>query len=155
MGGAIAGIFDLLLAFADTKLHTGYGPAVVLKAIASGLLGTHAFFRGTGTAFLGLVLHFFIAFAWATYFAVAAIRWLVLIRRPVLSGAICGVVIYLVMYWVVLPLSSFPRPLWRSGMSFGHIALELIGHITLIGIPIAMSVRYCAMRAIGAQRRPI
>lgn len=123
LGGIVAGVLDLLAAITNTRLQIGYGPSMVLKAIASGLLGTHALFRGAGTAFLGLVLHFFVA--------------------------IYGGVIYVVMNWVVLPFSAFPRALWQRDISFRHIAIALGCHVLLIGIPIALSARWCLTRATG------
>lgn len=141
LGGGIAGALDILWAFLSTWLRTGYGPPVVLKAVASGLLGTHAFFRGTGTALLGLVLHFFIAFCWAALFAAIALRCGLLSRGTAVAGMLYGVVIYVVMNWVVLPLSAFPKPLLHHTAI--EAALELLDHILLIGLPIALSLRYC------------
>ena len=142
MGGAIAGALDLSFACLNTWLRSGYGPFTVFKAIASGFLGMRALLGGTGIAFLGLVLHFYIAFAWAAFFAVAAMRWTILIRRPVLYGVLYGVMIFAVMEWIVLPLSAYPKPVWRLGISPEQIALGLAAHILLIGLPIALSVRY-------------
>jgi hypothetical protein len=144
MGSAIAGALDLTFACLNTRLQTGYGLSVVFKAIASGLVGTHAFFRSAGIAFLGLVLHLYIAFVWAAFFAVAATRWTVLIHHAALSGALYGVLVYIGMYGGFLPLSSYPKSLWRHGISFGQISLDLIG------LPMALSVRYCARRATHA-----
>jgi len=142
LGGTIAGVLDLLMAVLDTRLRSGQGPSVVLKAIASGLPGTHAFFRGTGTAFLGLVLHFFIAFAWASYFGAAAVHWSVLTRRAMLCGALYGAIVYAVMQRVVLPSSAYPKPLWQ-GISFGHIAIGLGAYACSFGSRIALSMWYC------------
>lgn len=89
LGGAISGVLDLLAAFVSTRLQSGFGRSVVLKAIASGLLGTHAFSRSTGTAFLGLVLHFFIAFLWAAFIAVAITRWEFVTGSAECSTALC------------------------------------------------------------------
>jgi len=144
-GAAIAGALDLSFACLNTWLRSGYGPSMVLKAIASGLLGTHAFFRGTGIAFLGLVLHFYIAFIWAAFYAAAATRWSILARHAVLGGGLYGILVFIFMKWVVLPLSAYPRLLWRQGISFGQIALELAAHVLLVGLPIALSVRSGAM----------
>jgi hypothetical protein len=150
IGGAIAGVLDLASAFLSTWLQSGYGPSVVLKAVASGLLGTHALFQGTGTAFLGLVLHFSIAFAWTACFAFAATHWNILMREAVLCGTLYGTLIYLTMEWIVLPLSAFPKPWLQQNNSFGKIGLGLTCHILLIGLPMSLSVRYFNMRTAGA-----
>lgn len=148
LGGSLAGVFDILWAFLSTWLRTGYGPPVVLKAVASGLLGTHAFFRGTGTAFLGLVLHFCIAFLWTGIFALVAILWQPLLRQAEVAGMLYGAVIYAGMNWGVLPLSAFPRPLLHHPP--GQTALDLAEHMLFIGLPIALSLRYCVSRASHA-----
>ena len=60
-----------------------------------------------------------------------------LVRRPVLTGAVYGIGLYLVMNYVVLPLSAAgtsPKfPLW--------IGLTVLVHMFLIGVPIALFVR--------------
>jgi uncharacterized membrane protein YagU involved in acid resistance len=155
LGGMTAGALDLSFACLNARLRGGFGPSMVLKAIASGLLGTHALFRGTGIAFLGLVLHFYIAFIWAAFFAVAALRWPILARHAVLCGALYGVFIFVVMKWIVLPLSAYPKPLWRNGISFGQLVLELAAHILLVGLPIALSVRYFTTRAANVHLRTL
>jgi hypothetical protein len=116
MGDASAGTLAALLVFLDTRLHSGSGPSVVLRAIASGLLGTHAFFRGTGTAFLGLVLHFFVACVLAS-----------------------SIIVYARTYRVVLPLSAFPKSLWWQCISFRTRTLWIFAHTLLIGPPIALA----------------
>lgn len=155
MGGAIAGALDLSFACLSTWLRSGYGPFTVFKAIASGFLGMRALLGGTGIAFLGLVLHFYIAFAWAAFFGVAAMRWIVLTRRPVLCGVLYGVLVFVVMEWVVLPTTAYPKSLWRLGISPEQIALGLAAHILLIGLPIALSVRYFTGRTIKVPPRDL
>lgn len=120
---------------------------MVLKAIASGLRGTHAFFRGTGTAFLGLVLHFFIACDWAAIFVATAGNWSYLTHRGcVVRGMLYDFAIYIVMNEVVPPLSGFPKSLWRNSMWFEHIGLGIAGYALFIGLHIASRMRYSVAR---------
>jgi len=70
---------------------------------------------------------------------VLASRYLpALVRRPVLAGAVYGVAIYVVMNWVVIPLSSIgPKP-------FPPLIVLITGllvHMFLIGVPIALAAR--------------
>ena len=110
-------------------------PAIrVPQSIATGFLGQLAYHDGAISASFGLILHYLIAFAVAgTYMYVSG--ELPLHRKPILSGAIYGVVVYCVMNYIVIPISNFyPQP---------HFAVRplingIIGHILLIGIPLGL-----------------
>jgi hypothetical protein len=132
VGGAIAGTLDLISAF----ITYGWG---VPKGIASGVLGTSAFQGGIGTWFLGVVLHYTIAFGAAAVFCLAA-AWLpALAHRFWVTGPLYGIVVYFFMQRVVLPLSAFPF----RGQSTPLPALiqGVAVHMILIGLPVAFSAR--------------
>src|SRR4026209_1674952 len=107
-GTLVVGILDLADAFVFFGLR-GARPIRILQSIASGLLGRGAYSGGAGTAFLGAVLHFFIAFLIVAAFFAPSRYFSILRRAPVRSGLIYGVVVYLVMNFVVLPLSAAGR----------------------------------------------
>ena len=113
-------------------------PARLLQSVASGVLGTAAFDGGIPAAALGLVLHFGMSFVWAGIFGVAAVRLPALLRRPLLSGILFGVVVFLAMRLVVLPLSAFPYPVAFKPLS---TTLDLLSHMFLFGAPIAIAAR--------------
>jgi aryl-alcohol dehydrogenase-like predicted oxidoreductase len=96
---------DLLFTWAPL----GIRPAQILRGIASGVLGPKSFYGGWPTAMLGATLHFLIAFSAASVFYGASRKPIFLTQRPVLSGALYGIVVYLFMYWVVLPLSAYHK----------------------------------------------
>ena len=135
VGGTIAGILDILAAFA-----LGYPrvrPAVILQSIASGLLGPAAFRGGLPTAVLGLALHVLIATTAAAVYVVASRRWAGLVRRPWVFGPAYGVAVYLVMQFVVLPLSRVNQRSQRWSL----IATMVCIHIVCVGLPIALTAR--------------
>ena len=137
VGGSIAGALDIL--FAITFAHyRGMAPARLLQTVASGVLGTAAFDGGIPAAALGLALHFGMSFVWAGIFGVAAVRLPALLRRPLLSGILFGVVVFLAMRLVVLPLSAFPVPISFKPLA---TALDLLSHMFLFGVPIAWASR--------------
>src|SRR3569833_462950 len=109
VGGTIAGALDILFAisFAATS---GVDAVRVLQTVASGGLGSAAFSGGTAAAALGLAFHFGLSYLWAMLFLAVAARLPVLVRRPLPSGMLFGIVVFLCMRLVVLPLSAFPRP---------------------------------------------
>ena len=75
------------------------------QMIASGLLGEQAFSGGLKAAVLGALLHFAISIAAAALYLWAAFRYRALIRRWLIGGVVFGILAYLVMNVVVVPLS--------------------------------------------------
>src|SRR5437870_4806757 len=104
-GGLLSGLGDITFAFVVSGLR-GVGPGRVLQSVASGLLGETAKDGGPATAALGAVLHFLIAFIWATVFWLLSRRLRVLVQHPVICGLLYGFAVYAFMYLVVLPLSA-------------------------------------------------
>lgn len=146
-GGLFVGILDLTVALVGAGLQ-GYKPVGVFKAIASGLLGMSAFKGNGGTVFLGLVLHFFVAFMAAAVFELASRRLRVLTQRAVLSGLVYGLVVYAVMNGVVLPLSAYPKALYTRQLSVGAIVVGLIEHALVVGLPISLCVRHYSVDSV-------
>ncbi|HMK28393.1 MAG TPA: hypothetical protein VK473_01825 [Terriglobales bacterium] len=135
--GLIAGTLDISDALIFTWLH-GVGPARVFQFIASGLIGPRSFQGGVATVLLGVALHYFIALSWTAIFYAASRKLTFLIRRPVISGLLYGVFVYLIMNLVVLPLSRIPhtRPATLASRVNGVLALMLC-----IGLTISLLVR--------------
>ncbi|MBA3694502.1 MAG: hypothetical protein H0W77_13890 [Acidobacteria bacterium] len=136
-GGLIAGTLDLTSAFIVTALRGG-SHARMLQGIASGLLGADSFTGGTATAALGVLLHFTIAFIWTIVFYLASRKIKFLIDQPIVSGVLYGVVVYLLMYYVIVPLSAAP---FQMPHTPDAIARDVFIHIICIGLPIALVVR--------------
>ena len=107
LGGGLAGVLDLTWALVTASLQ-GRAPLRVLHSIASGVLGKAAYTGGVATAALGVVLHFAIACGACGVYYAASRRLPLLVRRPVVTGPIYGVGVYLVMSLVVVPLSAAP-----------------------------------------------
>jgi uncharacterized membrane protein YagU involved in acid resistance len=100
--GLIAGTIDIAAAAVINMAN----PLIILLAIASGLLGKAAFHSGGGVMLLGLVLQWVMSIIIAAVFTIAAVRLPALACRWVLSGALYGVVVFIVMNFVVVPLSA-------------------------------------------------
>ena len=136
-GGLIAGTLDILAAFLTAWWRAGVGPVRVLHFVASGLIGADAFAGGAKTAVLGLALHFLIATVATAVFYLASRSLLFLIERPIIMGLLYGVLVYLVMNFVVLPLSFIAqRPATVSGRIIGVLTIMFC-----VGLPIALIVR--------------
>ena len=137
VGGSIAGALDILFALTFAGAN-GMAPERLLQTVASGLLGEDAYAGGAPAAFLGLVAHFGLSYLWAALFVAAAARQPRLVSKPVLAGAVFGVVVFLAMRLVVLPLSAFPHPVSFKPLAAG---LDLLSHMFLFGLPIALAAR--------------
>jgi uncharacterized membrane protein YagU involved in acid resistance len=141
-GGVAAATLDIINATTFWFLYNGASPVLILQAIAAGLLGPDSFAGGTGTAVLGLFLHFFIACGMAAVYWLACLRWPVLIRRPVASGIAYGLVTWFAMNHVVVPLSrAKPPPFILSWFVDGVLA-----HVVLVGLLLAFVARWSANR---------
>jgi hypothetical protein len=136
LAGLLAGCLDITAAFITWQIQ-GFGPSIIMKGIASGLLGPTAFDGGWQIAMLGLACHFFIAFSAATVFYVASRSIKFMTSRPVVSGIFYGMAVYVVMYWIVVPLSRVER----SPVTFWGTVVAILTHIVCVGIPISLVVR--------------
>ena len=103
-GGLIAGTLDIVSACLINSLP----PRVILESIASGLLGAASFHDGLRAELAGLALQWAMSLLIAGIYAVAASRWAALRRRAIVGGIAYGVLIFLVMNGVVVPLSAAP-----------------------------------------------
>ena len=124
----VAGTLDILSAFVWSGAVVG-----VLRTVASGPLGD-AIARGPAGAPLGLLVHFAIMAVMVAVYVLAAGRIPALNRYWWIAGSLYGVVLWIVMYWIVMPLR------WESYTTPSEalpILKQLISHCLLTGPPIA------------------
>ncbi|MCB1057870.1 MAG: hypothetical protein KDD11_20405 [Acidobacteria bacterium] len=112
----------------------GVPPIRIFQSIASGLLGKSAYAGGLPTAFLGGLLHFFIAFGVVAVFLLASRRFPQLARHPLLLGPVYGLLVFAVMYLVVLPLSAAGGRLPSGTSLINALAIHMLG----VGLPSAL-----------------
>jgi hypothetical protein len=136
-GGLVAGTLDISYACIFWAIKAGVTPLRIFQSVAAGLLGKASFDGGAAIAALGLTLHYFIATTMALAYYLVAKHWPLLTRRPGLFGATYGLLLYLIMNYVVVPLSAAGSgskdPLW--------VALSIAVHALFIGIPCALFAR--------------
>ena len=132
--GLLCGVMDISAAFI-TWWPKGVKPPRLLQGVAAGWLGPKSFDGGMPTAALGLAFHFLIAFTAATIFYVASRQLAFMIDRPVVSGVLYGIAVYLVMYWVVMPLSNF-----HGTNTVTSSIVAIITHIVCVGLPISLVI---------------
>lgn len=144
MGGGVAGLLDAIYATVLWGVILRGNPAAVWQSVAAGLLGDDSYQGGGATAVLGLALHFLIAFGMALAYVLASRRLPVLTARPIPLGVLYGLVLYIVMNFVVVPLSAIG---FRPPSLAGTIR-ALIPHLVFVGPAISL---IAAKRARTAQ----
>jgi hypothetical protein len=132
--GLLCGVMDITAAFL-TWWPKGVKPSRLLQGIAAGWLGPASFNGGMATSALGLAFHFLIAFTAATVFYVASRYLTFMIHRPIVSGVLYGIAVYLVMYWIVMPLSNF-----HGTKTVTSSIVAVITHIVCVGLPISLVI---------------
>lgn len=148
LGALAAGVFDLMFAFWFFGMF-GRSPEWILQSIAAGWLGAPAFEGGLTVAVLGAVSHFAIMLVAATLFHFACRHWRILAAHPVTSGLAFGAGIYVVMNFVVVPLSAFP---YRPPHALRTVIISLAAHMLLVGLPIAIAVCHVGLRGRRVRR---
>ncbi len=132
VGGGVAGTLDLISAF----LSMGWG---VPRGIAGGLLGPNAHQGGVAVWILGVFLHFFIAYSAAAIYCISSWKLEFLKNHFLVCGLLYGMIVFLVMTLVVLPLSAYHA----TGPYQLHSLIHGIGmQMLIIGLPISISLRH-------------
>ena len=131
----VVGVLDISSAIVIWCVR-GVGVTRGLQGIASALLGQKSNQGGFATVCFGLAIHFFIALCVVTTFFLVSRKIRSLTNHAIVSGIAYGIGVYLLMYWLVLPL-AFPTFRHR----IGNDALAIAIHICLIGLPTALIVR--------------
>jgi uncharacterized membrane protein YagU involved in acid resistance len=110
----------------------------VLQYLASGALGNAAFEGGLATALLGVLFHFVVSFVVAGVFVLSADR-IPLLRRYVIVGSLLyGIGVFIVMNFIVLPLSAAP-PL--PAPTTPQLIELVIEHILVSGLSLGLLIQ--------------
>ena len=136
-GGLAIGILDGLFALVFYGWILGVKPLRIFQSVASGLLGRASFEGGVRTFLIGILLHFIVAACIAAVFYFLSFKLPFLIHYAVVSGLIYGMVAYLVMNYVVIPLSR-ARP---GAFSLRTFLPAFIAHALFVGLPVALIAR--------------
>ena len=130
----VAGALDISAAIILRGTLNGMAASRVLQSVASGVLGRDAFSGGPPIAALGLLAHFLIMAGIATVFYLASRKLPLLTNHWVGFGLVYGAIVYLMMSFVIVPLSAFPGKLVPSVAAFVE---GIVVHMICVGLPIA------------------
>ncbi len=135
----VCGTLDLVYACITAAMMGGTVKSVLLS-VASGPFGDDVASWGATGVLAGFLVHF------ALMAVMVAVYGLLVSRSPLgrmsssLGGTLYGFALYLVMYWIVLPLrfpTVFPQ------IDPAKVAGALFAHIILVGMPMALIARRC------------
>lgn len=139
LSGLLVGSLDITAALIQFYIKTGKNPLIVLKYIASAILGKEAFSGSSGVAAFGLLLHFIIAFGWTIFFFWIYPRLKLKKWNKILTGFLYGIFVWAMMTRVIVPLTKVNAASfdWKQA---GIAALILI---FAIGLPLSfIAARY-------------
>jgi hypothetical protein len=122
----------------------------ICRYICYGLIGERALSGGVSMVLLGLVLQEAMSMLIAAIYLFAMRQTTVLGSRPLLSGLVAGVVIFLVMNYFVMPLSKVGHVAHFSPEMFAKNMLAML----LFGLIIAGICRDFAAPQSKASERP-
>lgn len=107
VGALFAGVLDLAYAYTHFMMLLHHEPLGIAQGIASGLIGGKAASEGgAATAALGVALEFVLTLIMAAAYIIPS-QWITDLRRFWwVMGPCYGVIVMLVMYYIVLPLSA-------------------------------------------------
>lgn len=144
LGGLLIAAGDIAFAITVWFSWDAAGFVRVFQTIAVGVLGKASLEGGMPAALLGAVLHLFMATMFVVACTLVARRMPTLLRRPFVYGPPYGVLLYIIMNFVVMPLSRV-----GASPSFKHldtIAMSVVAHMVFGTI--------CMLFARRALRRP-
>jgi len=136
-GTLVVGTLDLLDAVVFFRIRNGVPPLRIFQSIAAGLLGRSSSQMGWHSGGLGILLHYFIAFLIVSIFYAVSRGVPALRRNTLVVGMLYGVAAYVVMNYVVLPLSATTRGPFVLPVFINGILIHTFG----VGLPSAWFAR--------------
>ena len=145
-GGLLIALGDMSFATSVWFTWTLDGLAKVFRSIAAGVLGQASAQGGTPAALLGVALHVAMATTFVLVYTLVARHVPRLLERLFVFGIAYGVLLYVVMNFVVMPLSRIGRSPTLAHPDW--IVLSVLVHMVFGVICVA-----CARRELGQQRQ--
>lgn len=141
LGGLFIALGDAAFATTFWFSWSAAGVMQMFQSIAAGALGEASYGAGLPAALLGAALHVVMATLFVVVYAQAARREPRLLRRPLAYGIPFGVLLYVVMNFVVMPLS-------RIGRSPSLEQLDRVGIVVLAHMVFGVICVLFARRAL-------
>ena len=129
----LAGTLD---AVAALIIAHGIPPMKVFQYIASGWFGTVAFTGGVTMMLWGILFHYLIASIWCILLFILYPAFSGFLKGKYLTAIVFGLIIWLIMNRLVLPLTHVPKP--ASAPNALAIFKGILALILCIGMPVAL-----------------
>ena len=130
----LVGTLDGLAAVIQFLINGGTFVSKVFQFIASGVFGKVAFSAGNEMTFYGIVFHYLIALTWVALFFMLYPKIIKKPQNKYIVGVVYGLLIWVVMNKLVLPLSNTPN--LAKTVTQDIIAAMIL--IVFVGIPITI-----------------
>jgi hypothetical protein len=145
LASAVAALIVGVLDFCVVRVYwdsAGIGFLRIGQSVARGWFGDAAFAGGVATALVGTATHFAIVFVMMLVYLLGAQRIHYMRRHPFVSAIVYGLLTFVVMNFVVVPLSRAAHP-----MKFDGWLLTSIGvHVLLVGFGAMYADRWARRR---------
>jgi hypothetical protein len=133
----IVGSLDIILACSNFYLRTQKNPVLVLQYVASAVFGKSAYTDNTIMPLIGLLFHYIIAFIWVTIFFLLYPKLISFTKNSIVTGLLYAMVIWLVMNFLVLPLTLVSKP----SLNFTQALIGAIILMIAIGLPLGLIMK--------------
>ena len=137
MATLLAGSLDITAACIQAYVTNGTTPDIILKYIASGVLGKDAFAGSYGVMIMGLLFHYFIAFACTFVFFLLYPKIKFLHGSIILNSLLIALVAWTITTRLIIPISKIQPGAFNIKKAFMAVAILFI----CIGLPISISAK--------------
>lgn len=136
--GLVAGTLDITENIIFNHFR-GVTMKMIFQYIASGLIGMKSFSLGAESVALGVAIHYAIAMTWTVVFYFLSRKLLILTRQAAICGIVYGGVVYVIMNFVVLPLTSVPHS--TKAITLASRVSGVLALLFCIGLAISLLTR--------------
>jgi hypothetical protein len=133
--GLVAGTLDITENIIFNHFR-GVTMKMIFQYIASGLIGMKSFSLGAESVALGVAIHYAIAMTWTVIFYFLSRKLIFLTRHAAISGLVYGGVVYIIMNFVVLPLTAVPHS--AKAMTLASRVSGVLALLFCIGLTISL-----------------
>ncbi|MGB7025298.1 MAG: hypothetical protein WBD73_16000 [Candidatus Acidiferrales bacterium] len=145
--GLVAGTLDITENIIFNHFR-GVTMKMIFQYIASGLIGMKSFSLGAESVALGVAIHYSIAMMWTVAFYFLSRQLRILTRQAAICGIVYGGVVYVIMNFVVLPLTAVPHA--PRAMTLASRVSGVLALLFCIGLAISLLMRKYAPAPDGA-----
>ena len=131
--GLLAGLLDGMGAIINYLIKGGEHPEKIFNFIASGVFGKDGLTGGDKMVLLGVIFHLSIAFIWTMLFFLIYPKIKLLSKNRIATGFFYGLIIWVIMTRVVLPLSNAPK----IPFDWAQAIIGMLILVVAIGLPIS------------------